>query len=307
MDVSDLFEMRTHGDTLFHLQVYDVVLTRGPYQQTVNLHWHAETEFVLVTEGTVRFRVGQQTFDAAAGQAVLVNGEELHSMIAPDGAPSVCKAIVFDLDFLSSCGYDRIQHQFIQPLIDKQQRFPSRIEGKSPWEQQIISHLHEIVHLCIERRSGYEVFIKACLYRVIGELITHDMLFGNGGTRYLDDERSTRLKKVLTYIDDHLGERLRLEDLAAQAHMSEGHFCRFFKEMTQQKPMQYINERRVNTAARLLKDPHRSITSIGLELGFHDVSYFIKVFRAYKHCTPLAYRRRLLQNTSELKRIRKEM
>ncbi|GLG01913.1 AraC family transcriptional regulator [Alicyclobacillus hesperidum subsp. aegles] len=299
MDVRDLLEMRTHGDTMFHLQVYEVVLTRGPYQQTVNLHWHAETEFVLVTEGTVRFRVGHQTFDVPAGQAVLVNSEELHSMIAPNDAPSVCQAIVFDLELLCSCGYDRIQHQFIQPLIDKRRRFPTRMEVKWPFEQRIVEQLYEIVRLYGTKVTGYELFIKACLYQVIAELVTHDMLLGDCSSQHLDDERSARLKRVLTYIEDHLSERLRLEDLAAQAHMSEGHFCRFFKEMTQQKPMQYINERRVNLAARLLQDPQRSITSVAMELGFHDVSYFIKVFRAHKHCTPLAYRKRLLQHMSK--------
>ena len=147
------------------------------------------------------------------------------------------------------------------------------------------------------RPLGYELAVKGCLYDVLARLFRAQLLVEDSPRRDMDDRRAETLKAVLTYIDGHLGEKLRLTDLARVANMSEGHFCRFFKEMTHRKPMQYVNERRVARAADLLKDPNRSITAIGMELGFHDVSYFIKVFRSYKHCTPLAYRKALLKRT----------
>lgn len=295
MESRDLLEIREHGSTMFHLQVYEVVLTRGPKQQPVNLHWHAEIEFVLVTEGTVRIRVGTDWVDIEKGSAVMINGEELHSMIAPDDLPSECNAIVFDLSLLDSARYDLIQHQYIQPFVEKRYRFPRLVRPGSVWSDAVLHDLSRICDLSLTRPIAFEMRIKSHLYSILAELYQHNAYDGDRKTNKFQEDKFDRLKHVLTYIDEHLSDRLRLDELAAEAHMSEGHFCRFFREMTQQKPMRYINERRVQHATRMLEDPDRSITSIALDLGFQDVSYFIRVFRSFNHCTPLDYRKRLMQ------------
>lgn len=293
MESPDLLEIRQHGNQLFRLQVYYVVLTRGPMQQSVNLHWHAETEFVLVRTGTVRIQVGADWYNVKAGTAVMVNSEELHSMVAPDDEPSECDAIVFHLDMLNSAGYDSIQHQFISPLLEKRVRFPRLIQPGTPWSDAILEQLGRLCSLRYEERPAFEMRIKASLYSVLSELYEHETLEGQGGFSRFQEERLSRLKDVLTYIDQNLNQRLHLGDLASVAHMSKGHFCRFFRELTQQKPMHYINDRRIQMATNLLRDPNRSITSIALDLGFQDISYFIRVFKSFTKCTPLKYRRLL--------------
>ncbi|MNO04942.1 Regulatory protein SoxS [compost metagenome] len=73
--------------------------------------------------------------------------------------------------------------------------------------------------------------------------------------------------------------------------MSEGQFCRFFKSMTRQTPMDYVNSYRIRQAAEMLRVEDRKISDIALEVGFDNISYFIRVFRKMMKCSPSAFRK----------------
>ena len=55
-------------------------------------------------------------------------------------------------------------------------------------------------------------------------------------------------------------------------------------------PIQYVKQYRVEKAAELLRSTRLKTGEIGAECGFTDGSYFIKIFREIKHCTPKEYR-----------------
>ncbi|MNJ63181.1 Regulatory protein SoxS [compost metagenome] len=80
--------------------------------------------------------------------------------------------------------------------------------------------------------------------------------------------------------------------------MSEGQLCRFFKSMTRQTPMDYINSYRIRQAVELLREPDRKISDIALEVGYDNISYFIRVFRKAMNCSPSEFRKRLLESIS---------
>ena len=73
--------------------------------------------------------------------------------------------------------------------------------------------------------------------------------------------------------------------------MSPKYFCRFFRTITQQTPMDYVNYYRIERAARLLSSADWSVTAVGLECGFNDSSYFVKAFKKYKGITPKQYQK----------------
>lgn len=84
---------------------------------------------------------------------------------------------------------------------------------------------------------------------------------------------------------------LTLEQIAAIAGMSSKYFCYFFKEMTQKSPINYLNNYRVERAARKLLATDMPVTEIAYNCGFNDLSYFIKTFKATKGITPYKFRK----------------
>jgi AraC family transcriptional regulator len=82
-----------------------------------------------------------------------------------------------------------------------------------------------------------------------------------------------------------------LTTLARVARLSPYHFCRAFKQSFGLPPHQYQAVRRIEQARVLLANPERSVTHIGLALGFSQTSSFTTAFRKATGLTPSAYRR----------------
>ena len=99
-----------------------------------------------------------------------------------------------------------------------------------------------------------------------------------------------RMKKILTYLKQHMTEPLTLSSLADTFHMSEKYFSRYFRNATGQTFTAYLNTIRMNHACQLLLETDDTVLEIALECGYENVSYFIRLFGNLMHCTPLQYR-----------------
>jgi AraC family transcriptional regulator len=99
-----------------------------------------------------------------------------------------------------------------------------------------------------------------------------------------------RLRRVLDFIEARFTENITLRDLAAEAHLSEFHFLRLFREATGLSPHRYITYRRVQEAQAHLQLNRSSLVEIALETGFGSQGNFIRVFRKATGFTPGQYR-----------------
>ena len=100
------------------------------------------------------------------------------------------------------------------------------------------------------------------------------------------------IKAAIGYISEHYTETIELSRLSSLAGMSDGHFCRSFKEHTHMRPIEYINYIRIEDAKnRLLSQRDATVASISASLGFESPVYFSKVFRSAVGRTPTEYRR----------------
>jgi AraC family transcriptional regulator len=102
----------------------------------------------------------------------------------------------------------------------------------------------------------------------------------------------TRIARVLRQLESRIGERHRLADLARAAGLSRYHFLRTFQRVTGVTPHQWVLRARLREAARRLAASRDSITDIALDVGFDDLSNFIRSFRAEFGVPPSRYRAR---------------
>ena len=82
-------------------------------------------------------------------------------------------------------------------------------------------------------------------------------------------------------------DQIDLEDAAAQAGISPFHFLRLFSSVLGVTPHQYLVRSRLRHAARLLADDERSITDIAYDVGFGDLSNFVRTFHRAAGVSPL--------------------
>jgi AraC family transcriptional regulator len=100
----------------------------------------------------------------------------------------------------------------------------------------------------------------------------------------------TTLRRVSTYIDEHLAEDLALSELAAVAYLSPYHFARLFKASTGFAPHQYVIGRRIERAKLLLATTTWSLTAIAHAVGFAHESHLALHFKRLTGLRPSAAR-----------------
>lgn len=91
--------------------------------------------------------------------------------------------------------------------------------------------------------------------------------------------RKPWLASVQDYIDHHLASPLAVQQLAAVAGCSVGHFHRLFQQATGETPVQYLTRRRLEVALLYLRESGLPIQEIATAVGFPDPLYFSRVFR----------------------------
>lgn len=102
-----------------------------------------------------------------------------------------------------------------------------------------------------------------------------------------------RLRKVLSHIEDNLGEDLSVRDIAAVAGVSASHFKSLFRESLGLPVHQYLIRRRVERAKTLLGEGNLPISQIALETGFAHQSHLARHMRRVLGVSPKALREML--------------
>jgi AraC-like DNA-binding protein len=99
-----------------------------------------------------------------------------------------------------------------------------------------------------------------------------------------------RAVETALWIDAHSHRQIDLEHAAAQAGISPFHFLRLFSNVLGVTPHQYLVRSRLRHAARLLADDGSSITDVAYDVGFGDLSNFVRTFHRAAGISPRRFR-----------------
>ncbi|MEM7129768.1 MAG: GyrI-like domain-containing protein [Chloroflexota bacterium] len=104
---------------------------------------------------------------------------------------------------------------------------------------------------------------------------------------HMDKRYQARIERVIQYIEENLGQKLSLHDIAEVSHFSQYHFHRIFRGIMGETLNDYISRRRLESAANLLAfSPHMTITEIALATGFSSSANFAKAVKLYFGYSP---------------------
>ena len=85
----------------------------------------------------------------------------------------------------------------------------------------------------------------------------------------------------------HLASAWTVEAMARQCGLGVTHFIHYSKQLNNATPIEYLNQCRLEVAARhLAAEPARSITDVAFACGFNSSQYFAKLFRQQFGCAP---------------------
>ena len=101
------------------------------------------------------------------------------------------------------------------------------------------------------------------------------------------------LRRLTEYIEHHLGDPIRLQDLADLAGVSRYQLVRRFKESKGQPRHQFVLRRRIERAREMLRQSDRTILEVALSCGFSSQSQLPAAFRLLTGLPPGRYRESL--------------
>lgn len=103
-------------------------------------------------------------------------------------------------------------------------------------------------------------------------------------------EKQQTVMKIIDYIEKHLSEEIRLDDIAKEAGYSKYHLNRIFMDITGKTIHKYMQERRLSESAIKLASGNINIIEIAQDAGYTSQQAYTLAFRQLFHCTPQVYR-----------------
>lgn len=109
--------------------------------------------------------------------------------------------------------------------------------------------------------------------------------------RESDNQSKKVIKKALEYIEEnYTQESLSLNTVAGAVNVSPGYFSAIFSQAMEVTFIEYVTQKRMEKAKKLLRQTEKHSGDIALEVGYKDPHYFSFVFKKTQGCTPREYR-----------------
>ncbi|WP_405088964.1 helix-turn-helix domain-containing protein [Microbispora sp. NBC_01389] len=98
------------------------------------------------------------------------------------------------------------------------------------------------------------------------------------------------IERVIVAMQENLGERITIDDMAKIALFSKFHFCRAFRVYTGMSPARFLSALRLQEAKHLLVSTSLSVAEISNQVGYTSVGTFTTRFSSSVGVTPGAFR-----------------
>ncbi|MDW6005263.1 AraC family transcriptional regulator [Vibrio mangrovi] len=274
-------EVTEHGKKDFPIKLYDHFDQKCVYR--VEAHWHDEYEVIWVTQGCLKVIVDGESVYLKAHQLMIVNPQQLHSIVNESREPSHHYAVVWDSALIANKVNDLIEDKYFNEFLFSQRRFKNIVIELSAYAACQVCLAH-IIELFKHQPECWELHIKIRMLNLWA-------LFLEGSFHELVSEHRVKtnlsiVKSIISFIHSHYEQELDLDEIARATNISKEYACRAFKKSTGLTIFQYINQTRIRNACYLLSTTDRKISDIAFSTGFNNLSYFSKVFREIKGMSP---------------------
>lgn len=262
------------------------------------LHSHDYTQIWYVTRGQCEHHVENQSYLMTAGDTFLIPPKMEHrTVLCPDSAVISVELSLEDVlpsqehryqEELQSHLDMMLMMNFLENSRSRQPRFRFRPEVMP----RVDRLMKELLAEFREESPCYQDMLRIKLQELLLLFIREFLVSPDYRTTDATYERYRSLMdRTIAYIDEHYTESLSLEDACRISTLSKTYFCYLFKLITKQTFVEYITQRRIQGAMRLLENTDSSIQRVSEQMGFHDAAHFSRTFKKVVGVSPRSYRK----------------
>ena len=245
------------------------------------VHWHEAIEILYFKRGRAVTSCNLQEYEVSKGDIVLVNGNELHT-----GIVSQYDSKFYVFQFNPSFFHNLMGDDYIL--------FENIIEDED------CAKLLDLLLLAstgprTPEKSLQQIKLSSELFILLLNRHTKQVLPEDAYRKTF--KKLDTFHRIIEYLNQHYAENLNVSSIAEVFNMSPSYFAHFFKRSAQKSVIEYVNEIRIMHAKLFLEKEEAAIGEIAMQVGFFDINYFSRKFKAITGISPTEYKRNLRKNT----------
>jgi AraC family transcriptional activator of pobA len=254
-------------------------------------HAHDFLVLVYVERGGGRIRLDDREWRVDAGDVLLVAPGEVVTFVEPELHHAEGWSVYFPPDVIQPGDLGAFlswrAHPLLFPFVRGVAGGAQRLHVPPEQRAAIVDHVVAVEREVRERRDGCNEAAIAHLTLLLVEVsrIAADV----------SDDLALRGEPQLAAVFDAIEAGFRgplsLADVAATVGLTPGHLTTVVGRKTGRTVQQWITERRMVEARRLLADTELTVEAVGTRVGYRDPGYFARRFRRAHGASPLEWRR----------------
>ena len=251
-------------------------------------HAHDFLQIVYVEAGEHSCRVGRQAWLLAPGDLLVIPpGVGMDTEAVDFVGDTRVWTLYFSADVVDTAAMAALASWRAYPLlapfvgIDQDAR---EVHVPAPDRSDLLAQLTELGDELSLRHKGYLLAVRALLTLILVRLVR---LTKDGPPRH---DHDPVLAAVFDAIEHRYNHSISLSQIATTVSLSNGHLNTVVKRHTGRTVVQWITERRMREARRLLANTDLTIAEVAVQVGYHDAGYFIRRFRSHHDVTPRTWR-----------------
>ncbi len=268
-------ELERYEKTGYLTVPYRIFHLRDRIEREFRFHYHDFCKIIYFVDGQVTYNVEGKTYRLKPHDFVLVGANEIHRPEVGAGSAYERYVIYLSEAFLeqrSACG------RSLRYCFEEAQRRQNHIiHFAAESYERLVGCLLRMEQIDADR-DGYmnDLLLKSAFLEFM-------VLFNQNAENQPDAYITTasyheKIIDVITYINNHLAEEIGIDDLARRHYISKYYLMRQFKEATGYSIHQYINEKRIQAAKRMILSGMPASKAC-YECGFNDYSTFARRFK----------------------------
>ena len=252
-----------------------------------NWHYHPDIELVYVNGGAGKRRIGSHISYYTDGDLMLIGSNLPHCGFTDKFTGNKSEIVVqMKTDFLGNDFFDIPEMRKIQNLFEVAK---GGIAFSGSTKKKLGDKMEHLQY-----QTDFERLLS--ILDILNELSFSNefkVLNAEGFSLETEIKDNNRINTIFNYVKSNFQEDIPLTVIANIVSMTVPSFCRYFKKITNKTFVQFVNERRLVHASKLLTEKHMSITEVCFECGFNNFSHFNKSFKAFTGQNPSEYRKQL--------------
>ena len=238
-------------------------------------HWHRSVEIFALFEGELEFYINEIRYPLQPGEFMLVNSNEIHSILSPKKNQTVVLQIPLAT--------------FEKYYTDE--RFIYFSHSSRLQDEEVMRLIREMYLAYQEKKCGYELKVQSQFYMLVYLLVTKYRKTEVNEDLIRHNKNLNKLSAITSYMKENYKKELSLESLAKTFGYSPTYLSRMFQKYAKTNYKTCLDNIRLEHAAKDLMNTEITIGEIAFNNGFANSKAFAKVFRAKYGMLPSEFRK----------------